>query len=977
MDINYYKQYEPIFGWWKITRLIGEGSYGKVFEVERKDFGVTYKAALKAITVPANPGELLSAQASGMDEASVRTYFGSFVQELVKEFAIMSKLKGNSNVVSYENHQVIEHRDQIGWDILIQMELLTPLNQYTSTHMVTLQDVIKLGIDLCKALELCQKYNIIHRDVKPENIFISEAGDFKLGDFGIARTVEKTTSGLSKKGTYLYMAPEVYKGEPYGSTVDIYSLGIVLYRLLNGNRTPFLPAAPAPITHDDQENALAKRFSGVPLPPPSHAQGRLSEIVLKACAYDPKERYSTPMQMRQELESILYNREERPYIYPEGDAVPQNSLHYVQTGETIPLGVGFPTTPMPNEGSGNGFNGAAPYPVPDMPVNGNPNGNPNGNNYGSPNVNSNGNNYGNPNVNSNGNNYGSPNINPNGNNYGNPNVNPNGNNYGNPNVNPNGNDFENWNKVDGIWQANLPPKRSSKRWVAPVIAGCAALCLLGWVVSSFSTQEAPQVTAGSTSSSASDSASETYEGMTSKITIDDYLQTVKDSQGRIISKPSYQSDGSVAYIVYEYNEQGDVASTSTYNLLGELEQIWVAEYNSDGLCVKNSQYDGSGKLQSYNTYTFENGLRTRMESYDSQEQMTGYYQYEYNDQGKVSRCTWYTPEGVMKSYYESEYDSQGRESKQLNYDENGFQDYALYEYNDQGRVTVYSVYDSQDQITRRSEYDNLGRTLQSISYDQNGKADYTTKYEYNQGGFCSQTTEYQADLLTAYRTYEYDERGKRITMSKYSSDQTLEYVGEYNEQGEISKESYYEKGALNYSNVYEYDQDGNCIKTSNYDADNALTSYTTKEYDDQGNRVEEKRYRGDDTLSSVNEYNAENRVSKYSLYDENGKLSSYFEYEYDENGHRVKMSGYESDGTLQKYTTYEYDAQGNVIKSSDYNGDGTLQEYMVSEYDKRGNHIKDSYYDPKGNLEEYVIMEYDESGAYVGSTWYNADGSEQ
>lgn len=937
MDINYYKQYEPIFGWWKITRLIGEGSYGKVFEVEREDFGVTYKAALKAITVPANPGELLSAQASGMDEASVRTYFGSFVQELVKEFAIMSKLKGNSNIVSYENHQVIEHRDQIGWDILIQMELLTPLNQYTSTHMVTLQDVIKLGIDLCKALELCQKYNIIHRDVKPENIFISEAGNFKLGDFGIARTVEKTTSGLSKKGTYLYMAPEVYKGEPYGSTVDIYSLGIVLYRLLNGNRTPFLPAAPAPITHDDQENALAKRFSGVPLPPPSHAQGRLSEIVLKACAYDPKERYSSPMQMRQELEAILYNREERPYIYPEGDAVPQNSLHYVQTGETIPLGVGIPTTPMPNEGAGNDFNGAAPYPVPDMPVNGNPNVN----------------------------------------NYGNPNVNPNGNNYGNQNINPNGNNFENWNKVDGIWQANLPPKRSSKRWVAPVIAGCAALCLLGWVVSSFPTQQASQATASSTSSSVSDSASETSEGMTPKITIDDYLQTVKDSQGRVISKPSYQYDGSVAYIVYEYNEQGDMASTSTYNLLGELEQIWVAEYNSDGLCVKSSLYDGSGELQSYNKNIFENGLCTRMESYDSQEQMTGYYQYEYNSQGKVSRCTWYTSEGVMESYYECEYDSQGLESKQLNYDENGFRDYSLYEYDDQGQMTVYAVYDSQDQITYRVEYDSLGRTLQSVSYDQNGKADYTTKYEYNQGGFCSQTNEYRADLLTTYKTYEYDERGKRITVSKYSSDQTLEYVGEYNEQGKIAKESYYEKGTLNHSSVYEYDQDGNCIKTSNYDADNALTSYTTKEYGDQGNLVGEKRYRGDDTLSSVSEYNSESRMSKYSLYDENGKLSSYFEYEYDENGHQVKMSGYQSDGTLQQYTTYEYDAQGNVIKSSDYNGDGTLQEYIVSEYDKKGNHIKDSYYDPKGNLEEYAIMQYDEAGMYVGSTWYNADGTEQ
>ena len=55
MDSGYYKKYEPVFGVWRIARLIGEGSFGKVFELEREDFGVTYKAALKAITVPASP----------------------------------------------------------------------------------------------------------------------------------------------------------------------------------------------------------------------------------------------------------------------------------------------------------------------------------------------------------------------------------------------------------------------------------------------------------------------------------------------------------------------------------------------------------------------------------------------------------------------------------------------------------------------------------------------------------------------------------------------------------------------------------------------------------------------------------------------------------------------------------------------------------------------------------------------------------
>ena len=332
MDINYYKQYEPIFGVWHITRLIGEGSFGKVFEIEREDFGQVYKAALKAITIPASQSEVRSVRSEGMDEESVRATFHSKVQELVKEFALMSKLKGNSHVVSYENHQVIEHKDNIGWDILIQMELLTPLDEYIQKKKaLPRQEIIKLGIDLCKALELCQKHNIIHRDIKPENTFISENGDFKLGDFGVARTIEKTTGGLSKQGSYPYMAPEVYNGKPYGTTVDIYSLGLILYRL------PFLPAAPAPITYADRENAMAKRFNGAPLPMPSHADGRLGEIVLKACAFEPKDRYSSPGQMRQELEAILYNKEEGKYIYPDGDEVPQDSIHSVKREDQPPI----------------------------------------------------------------------------------------------------------------------------------------------------------------------------------------------------------------------------------------------------------------------------------------------------------------------------------------------------------------------------------------------------------------------------------------------------------------------------------------------------------------------------------------------------------------------------------------------------------------------------------------------------------------
>lgn len=335
MDANYYKQYEPIFGAWTIKRKIGEGNFGAVFEIERKDFGTTYKAALKTISIPKNQAELESILDDGMDATSAESYLEQFVEKIVSEFVLMSKLKGNSHIVSYEDHQVIKHKDGIGWDILIRMELLTPMMSYMKTTSITKRDVIKLGIDMCRALELCQKYNIIHRDIKPENIFISDSGDFKLGDFGIAKEVEKTQSGLTKTGTQTYMAPEVYKGQPYGSSVDMYSLGVVLYRLLNHNRAPFMPQFPNPISYSDKERALIMRMGGHEFPPPSGVEEncRLAEIALRACSFRSEDRYSSPTQMREDLEAILYTEGEGILMFPSGDSIDVKSVQYLSNSK--------------------------------------------------------------------------------------------------------------------------------------------------------------------------------------------------------------------------------------------------------------------------------------------------------------------------------------------------------------------------------------------------------------------------------------------------------------------------------------------------------------------------------------------------------------------------------------------------------------------------------------------------------------------
>lgn len=289
---------------WKVCECIGSGAFGKVYRIVRTEFGHTYEAALKVLEIPQHSSDVETIRHEGMSEQGITEYFESVVEDIVKEFALMSQLKGNSHIVSYEDHEVVRKKDSFGWDIYIRMELLTPLYTYTEQHPMTVSDVIKMGIHLCKALELCESHHIIHRDIKPENIFVSNNGDFKLGDFGIARELEKTSCDLSKKGTKSYMAPEVYKGMEYNFSVDIYSLGVVLYRYLNNNRLPFYPDAPKPIRYSDKEEATLLRMCGKEMPKPCNASDELADIILKACAYIPSKRYESARDMREDLERV-------------------------------------------------------------------------------------------------------------------------------------------------------------------------------------------------------------------------------------------------------------------------------------------------------------------------------------------------------------------------------------------------------------------------------------------------------------------------------------------------------------------------------------------------------------------------------------------------------------------------------------------------------------------------------------------------
>ena len=286
---------------WDVIERIGRGSFGSVYKIQRNILGNIENAALKVISIPQNPSEAEELRLMGYDDASITERFKGYLENIVREYSLMSKLKGNTNIVYCDDIRYVPN-DGLGWTIYIKMELLTPLMQ--ALHLVqTEAQVIKLGRDLCSALELCRKQNIVHRDVKPQNIFMSDSGDFKLGDFGVAKTLERTSGG-TRIGTFKYMVPEIYNGQPYGHSSDIYSLGMVLYWLLNEKRSPFLPLPPTLPTASMEDEALMRRFRGEAIPAPLHGSAELKRIVLKACSFHPKKRYASAGEMLKELEAL-------------------------------------------------------------------------------------------------------------------------------------------------------------------------------------------------------------------------------------------------------------------------------------------------------------------------------------------------------------------------------------------------------------------------------------------------------------------------------------------------------------------------------------------------------------------------------------------------------------------------------------------------------------------------------------------------
>lgn len=241
------------------------------------------RAIIKIISVPASQAQLDALLLTGAlpDAERAKTYFKERAEEIVREAATLSKLSRSGGFLPYRSSQTVPMDDGIGYDVYLLAPYHRSLRQLMLDGKMTHLAAVNLGLDMCAALTVCRRAGYLYTDLKPENIFLSDTHGYCIGDLGLMSLSSLKYASLPEKYRSSYTPPEI--ADAYASlndTMDVYALGLVLYQVYNNGELP--PAGESPV-------------------PPLYADYELAEVILKACAPDPADRWSDPAQMGQAL----------------------------------------------------------------------------------------------------------------------------------------------------------------------------------------------------------------------------------------------------------------------------------------------------------------------------------------------------------------------------------------------------------------------------------------------------------------------------------------------------------------------------------------------------------------------------------------------------------------------------------------------------------------------------------------------------
>ena len=279
------KLISPLLDRFAIGDAISEHNGVRCYPAMREDSDEKY--IVKVVSIPASQVQLDALLLTGAyrDKASALAYFRELADSVEQEAEVLQKLSKLEGFISYDAWQVVPMDDGVGFEVYLLGTYKRSLERYMSRNPMTHLGAINLGLDLCSALAVCRRAGCLYVDLKPSNIFISENQSYHIGDLGIVPTSSLRFASLPDRYRSSYTAPEIEDAfSSLNESMDIYALGLILYQAYNNGELPFEGNAPKEV-----------------LPAPMYADYEMSEIILKACAPNPEDRWQDPSQMGQAL----------------------------------------------------------------------------------------------------------------------------------------------------------------------------------------------------------------------------------------------------------------------------------------------------------------------------------------------------------------------------------------------------------------------------------------------------------------------------------------------------------------------------------------------------------------------------------------------------------------------------------------------------------------------------------------------------
>ncbi len=250
------------------------------------------EASLWVIDFPASDDDYKILMENGMTEDQAVEFFRQAADDFVG--SIQKHLENNDcpNLLTVNAVQLMESDESNKQQtVLILTKKVRSLQSIIDHYFFSQEETVRLGIHLCTAVSFIKNNDLPRRLITIDNIFVDDDGNYSLGCFG-------------SEADTRFLSPEEHRGEGTVYNGDVHSIGVILYTLLNGNRLPLLPTNLQNPTEDDIAYAVQNRHAGIPLPPPRNSSTALTGIVLKACAYKAKARFSDVNELLSTLECL-------------------------------------------------------------------------------------------------------------------------------------------------------------------------------------------------------------------------------------------------------------------------------------------------------------------------------------------------------------------------------------------------------------------------------------------------------------------------------------------------------------------------------------------------------------------------------------------------------------------------------------------------------------------------------------------------